>query len=94
MTRPVELLSLEFTIKTAPKRPRYLGTRISAVTWSVSVWDDGHTNYRLSAAGGIHDYYVADGATLNEVFGLIPDWVPLPPWGWLASLDVLDRAVG
>jgi hypothetical protein len=65
MTRPVELLSLEFTIKTAPKRPRYLGTPIRSVTWALSVWDDGEVNYRLSVAGGFHDYYVADGTSLR-----------------------------
>ncbi|HEY5482810.1 MAG TPA: hypothetical protein VIK31_03225 [Propionibacteriaceae bacterium] len=89
MNGPVELLSLEFTIKTAPKRPRYLGTVIRSVTWALSVWDDGKVNYRLSVAGGWHDYYVADGKSLTEVFTHTPDWVPLPPAGWDASLNAL-----
>jgi hypothetical protein len=84
-----------------PDAPLLNGKTVQSVSWSASLSPWSGLEYTINAH---HPYRSDDGGTLDDRLtpvlrtkrvdpAIVPDWVPWPPAGWLASLE-LDAPAG
>jgi len=77
-----------------PDGPAIDGKPVHTVSWTATRHDSGRVEYSVSA-----HHHGADDAPLCERLtrvltcelinpAIVPDWVPWPPAGWLASLEL------
>jgi len=78
-----------------PDAPALDGRPVRLVSWTATRFSSDHTNYSIYAHHPHGDptpfgflTTVLDATSIDPA--IVPDWVPWPPAGWLASLE-LDR---
>lgn len=65
------------------------GRVVRSWRWSAIIYSDGVVEYLVSAETLGRTTIVAQGDTMASLDD-VPVWIPRPPDGWLASLEVLD----
>jgi len=84
-------MSISVQIDT-PDAPPLDGRPVRLVSWSAIRYDRGDVSYVIYAH---HKDQAKDKEPLTEILraevidpAIVPDWVPWPPAGWLASLEL------
>jgi len=75
-----------------PDAPVLDGRPVRVVSWTATRYDRGDVSYVIYAH---HKDQAEDKEPLTEILradvidpAIVPDWVPWPPAGWLASLEL------